>query len=435
MQISVEKRDGLEHCMTIELPAEAFEQAVDKRLAYIARTVKMSGFRQGKVPMRIVKSQYGGQAKTEALDEAVQKSLPEAFAKEDIRPAGAPSVEFLPLEEGKGPKYLVTFEVMPEVKVADMSGVKIEIANAEIADADIDKTIDRIREQRQEWSEVDRAAKDGDQVIVDFVGTKDGVAFDGGSSNKVPLVLGSGSFIKDFETGVVGAKAGEVRNIDAAFPEDYGNKELAGQTVQFEVTVGAVMESVLPELNDELVKQLGVEEGTVEALRTQVKENMERELKNGLREATKTNVMNALLENNKFDLPQVMIKEESKRLADQMKNMMAQQGVPMPNDTPMDPEIYRDQAERRVSLGLLMSELISQEGIVAADDKVREAVEEIAAPYEDPQEIISHYYGDQNRLAEIQAVVMEQAVVDWVLDKAKTVENKTNFDEIMQGRT
>jgi trigger factor len=396
--------------------------------------VKIPGFRPGKVPMRIIKSQYGSQATKEAMDEAVQSSLYEAFSKENLRPAGAPSVEFLPLEEGKGPKYAVTFEIMPEVELADMSGTKIEMPVAEITEEDIDKTIERIRGQRQEWKEVERAAKDGDQVIVDFVGSRDGVPFEGGTGNKVPLVVGSGQFISDFEKGVDGAKAGDVRNIDATFPEDYGNKELAGQTVQFEITVGSVMESVLPEINDDFVKTLGVEEGTVEALRTQVKENMERELKGVIRETIKTNVMDALIEKNKIDLPQVMIKDEMQHLAEQMVNMMAQQGVPMPKDKPMDPEIYRDQAERRVSLGLLMSELIGKEGIVASDEKVREAVEEIAAPYEDPKEIIDHYYGDQNRLAEVQAVVMEQAVVDWVLEKAETVENKTNFDEIMQSR-
>jgi len=435
MQISVEKRDGLEHRMTVELPAEGFEQTVENRLANLARTVKMPGFRPGKVPLRIVKSQYGAQAQKEALDEAVQSSLYEAFNKENLRPAGAPSVEFLPLEEGKGPKYAVTFEVMPEVELADISGARIEIPVAEITEADVDKTIDRIREQRQEWKEVERAAKDGDQVIVDFVGTKDGVAFEGGTGSKVPLVIGSGRFISDFEKGVEGASAGDVRNIDATFPEDYGNKELAGQTVQFEITVGAVMESVLPEVTDDFVKELGVEEGTVEALRTQVKENMERELKSVTREITKTNVMDALIEKNKLDLPQVMVKEEMQRLAKQMENMLAQQGIPMPKDKPMDPELYREQAERRVTLGLLMSELVNKEGIVAADDKVREAVEEIAAPYEDPQEIIDHYYGDRNRLAEVQAVVMEQAVVDWVLERAETVENKTTFEEIMQSRS
>lgn len=247
-------------------------------------------------------------------------------------------------------------------------------------------------------------------------------------------MLGSGSFISDFEKGVEGAKAGEVRNIDATFPEDYGNKELAGQTVQFEVTVGAVMESVLPEVNDDFVKQLGVEEGTVEALRTQVKENMERELKGVLREVTKTNVLDALIEKNNIELPQVMVQQEMEALAKQMESMMAQQGVPMPKGTPMDPEMYREQAERRVTLGLLMSEVAGKESIIASDEKVREAVEEIAAPYENPQEIIDYHYSDQNRLAQVQAVVMEQAVVDWVLEKAETVENKTNFDEIMQSR-
>lgn len=432
MQISVEKRDGLERCMTVELPVETFEQAVQNRLKNLARSVKLDGFRPGKVPLNVVKKRFGAQVQREAMEEAVQTSLYEAFDKQDLHPAGAPNIEFSPLEPGKGPKYTVTFEVIPDIKLADMASAKVETPVVEISDADVDSTIERIRGQRQEWHDVERAATDGDRATIDFIGKKDGVAFAGGEGKQVPVVLGANQFIADFEKAIEGTRAGDDKTFDASFPADYANKELAGETVQFTIQVGAVAESVLPEVNDEFAKLMGVEVGTVDAFRDQVKENMQRELKQIVREMLKTNVMDALLDKNPLDLPQVMINEESQRLADKMSQMLAQQGVPMPADKPMNPDLYKEQAVRRVSLGLIMSELVKQESLIAGEDKVRAAVEEIAEPYEDPQEIINHYYGDKSRLAEVEAMVLEQAVVDWVLEKAEAVEKQISFEEIMQ---
>jgi len=433
MQVSVEKRDGLERCMTVELPVEDFEKAVDNRLKHLARTVKMDGFRPGKVPMSVVKTRLGGQARKEALDEAIQSSLYQAMGQENLRPAGAPQVEFLPLEEGKGPKYAVTFEIMPELTLSDMKSAKVETPVVDITDADIDTTIDRIREQHKDWKDVKRKSKNDDQVTIDFVGKLDGLAFDGGTGNDVQVVLGAGQFIPDFEKGLKGMKAGEEGVIDATFPEEYGNKDLAGKTVQFETTIKSVGEPVLPEVDEDFVKKLGVDGGSVDALREQVKDNMERELAQVVREITKSNVMDAIIAEHELEIPQVMVNDEIKRLAEQTRQMFAQQGVPMP-DAPIDNSLYQDQAVRRVSLGLVMSEIVSKNELAATPDKIRAAVEEIAAPYEQPEEIINYYYADKARLGEIEAVVLEQGVVDWVLERAETVEKKETFDALMASR-
>lgn len=434
MQISVEKRDGLERRMTVELPEEDFEKAVQNRLQQIARTVKIDGFRPGKVPLSLVKKRFSNEARKEALEEAVQSSLYQAMEQENLRPAGAPQVEFLPLEEGKGPQYAVVFEVMPELVLSDMKSVDVETPVVDITDTNIDTTIDRIREQRKDWNDVTRKSKDGDQVTIDFIGKLDDVAFDGGTGTDVKVVLGAGQFIPDFEKGLKGVKAAEEKLIDATFPEEYGNKDLAGKSVQFETTIKAVSEPVLPEVDEDFVKALGVEGGSVEALRDQVKENMTRELDQVVREITKTNVMDAIIAQHKLELPEVMVNDEIKRLAEQTQQMLAQQGIPpMPEGT-SDTALYRDQAVRRVTLGLVMSEIVSNNDLVASADKVRTAVEEIAAPYEKPEEVVNYYYADKSRLAEIEAVVLEQNVVNWVLEQAKIVEKKEEFEVLMASR-
>ncbi|MGD8999777.1 MAG: trigger factor [Granulosicoccaceae bacterium] len=431
MQVSVEKSEGLERRVKVELPAEMFEQAVERRLKNLAGRVKIPGFRPGKVPMKIVRQQYGVQAKQEAIDEAVQSSLYEAITSEDLRPAGAPTVEVLPLEEGKGPIYTATFEVYPEVTIADMSSVSIEKQVAEVTDADVDKVIDRLRAQRTEFVEVDRAASEADQILIDFVGKKDGVPFAGGEGKNVPLVMGAGRFIADFEKNLDGARAGEEKTFDATFPEDYANKELAGQTVQFDVTVLKVSEPKLPEVDEDFVKSFGVTEGTEEALRAQVRKNMERELKVAMRMATKNQVLDALLAQHNIDLPRAMVANEIQQLAAQMHEELKRQGVPVPDNAPVQEELYREQAERRVALGLIMSELVAKEQLAPTPEAVRALVEEIAEPYEKPEEMIKWYYEDKNRLAEIEAVALEQAVVDWVLDKAKVTEKQASFEDLV----
>jgi len=433
MQISVEKRDGLERRMTVELPQEDFEKAVQNRLQQIARTAKIDGFRPGKVPLSVIKKRFSNEARKDALEEAVQSSLYQAMNQEKLRPAGPPQVEFLPLEDGKGPKYAVVFEILPEVTLSDMKSAEIETPVVDITEANIDATIDRIRDQRKEWNDVKRKSKDGDQVTIDFVGKLDDVAFDGGTGTDVKVVLGAGQFIPDFEKGLQGVKAGEESVIDATFPEEYGNKDLAGKTVKFETTIKAVSEPVLPEVNEELVKALGVE-GTVEDFREQVKGNMTREVEQVVREITKTNVMDAIIAQHELELPAVMVNDEIKRLAEQTAQMFAQQGMPPMPEGSINDDVYRDQAVRRVSLGLIMSEIVGKNKLVATPEKVRKAVEEIAAPYEKQEEVINYYYADKNRLGEVEAVVLEQNVVDWVLEQAKTIEKKEEFEALMASR-
>ena len=431
MQVSVEKSEGLERRVTVEIPADDYEKAVESRLKNLAGQVKIPGFRQGKVPMKIVRQQYGAQAYKEAIDDAIQSSLYEAITSEELRPAGSPSVEVQPMEEGKGPVYIATFEVYPEITLSDMKGVKIEQPSAEVSDDDTAKVIDRLRTQRTEFVEVDRAAKEADQVTIDFVGKKDGVPFDGGEGKNMPLVLGAGQFIADFEKAIDGTKTGDEKTFDATFPEDYSAKDLAGQTVQFDIKVNKVAEPKLPEMTEEFIKSFGIEAGTEEALREQVADNMKRELTAAIRSAGKNNVMNALVEQHKIDLPKALVDQEISHLAAQMRENMKQQGIDLPGDLPVQPELYKEQAERRVSLGLIMSEIVNKENLSATPEAVRKLVEEIAEPYEDPEEIINWYYSDKKNLGEIEAVAIEQAVVDWVLDKAEVVENKTDFESLV----
>lgn len=431
MQVSVEKSEGLERRVKVELPADMFEQAVERHLKKLGGRARVPGFRPGKVPMKILRQQYGMQAKQEAFDEAVQSTVYEAIQKENLRPAGAPMIEVSPLEEGKGPSYTAVFEVMPEISLADLAGVNIEKQVAEVTDKDIDKVIDRLRAQRTSFVEVDRAAKQADQVIIDFVGKRDGVPFAGGEGKNVPLVLGAGRFIKDFETSLDGVKAGEEKTIDATFPADYANKELAGQTVQFDIKVQKVSEPSLPEVNEEFVKSFGVSEGTEQALRDQVRKNMEREAKVAMRQAVKHQVMDALLAAHQVDLPKAMVDNEIRHLAAQMREELKRQGVPVPDKAPQHDELYREQAQRRVALGLIMSELVAKEGIASTPEKVRAFVEEIAEPYEQPAEMVNWYYEDRNRLADIEAVALEQAIVDWVLDKVKVAEKHVEFEELV----
>ena len=427
MQISVEKTEGLGRRMTVELPAERVEDAVKKRLMSLARTAKVAGFRPGKVPMRIMENKYGPQVRGEVISEAVQSSLHEALVKEQLNPADFPNVELMPLEPGKGPKYTATFEIYPEVAVTDLDGVEVERPSAEVTDEDVEKTLDVIRMQNMEYLPVDREARDGDQVVVDFKGSVDGAAFAGGEGKDVPIVLGAKRFIADFETNLVGVKAGETKTIDATFPEDYGNKDLAGKTAQFEVTVGSVNAPELPELDDAFAARFGVTDGGIDALKQEVRLNMQREMEQVVKESVKRQVSDVLVERHEVSLPKVMVDKEIQRLIEQTRRAMGQN-----RDVPLAPDLFREQAERRVVLGLVMAEIMKQNQLKVDAERVRTAVENIAASYEHPEEVIAWYYADRSRLADIEAMVMEDAVIDWVLGRATLTEKPTTFDELVR---
>ncbi len=427
MQVSVEATGGLERRMTVEVPDERVQGEVEKRLQQLARTTRIKGFRPGKVPMKVIRSQYGQQVRQEVVGEVLQASFYEAVTQEKLQPAGAPRIEPNSLDAGKALSYTAVFEVMPEVEPASFEGVEIEKPAAEVADADIDNMLETLRKQNTEWKAVEREAKEGDRVVADFKGTIDGEEFKGNSGTDVPVTLGSGRMIEGFEKGLDGAKAGDERTLDLTFPEDYAYKEVAGKPVQFTVTVKAVEEAQLPELNDEFAKRFGMD--NVESLRQEVRDNMERELKQTLKSRVKQQVMDKLVELNAVEVPKALIENESQALLEQMRrNMHVPQGKQSPD---LSPSMFEDQAKRRVTLGLILAEIIKRNELKADPAKVRESVDTIAASYERPQEVVDWYYGDKRRLGDVESVVLEESVVEWALAQAKVTEKSMSFDEIM----
>ncbi len=427
MQVSVETTKGLERRMTVSIPEEQVSEGVQSRLKRLARTVKLSGFRPGKVPMKIVQQQYGSDVRREVVGDLMQSTFYEAVTQEKLAPAGMPTLEPKSMEIGAGLEYVATFEVLPEVKPAKLDGVKIDKPVVEVTEADVDVVIETIRKQKVDWKEIKRAAKDGDRVTIDFHGTVDGEDFGGNKGEGMPVILGEGRMIKGFEEGLKGAKSGVDLTLDLTFPEDYGSDDVAGKPVQFAIKVKTVEEAVLPEVTDELAKDFGIEAGTVEGLRAEVRQNMERELGLRLAAKIKQNVMDKLVEINKIDIPKALIEEEAKRMAAQMQQQMGEQlkGTELPG------AMFEEQANKRVALGLLLSEMISENEFKAEPDKLRARVEEIASTYDKPEDVVNYYYSDKKRLAELESLVLEDTVVDWVLQQAKVNELKTSFDEIM----
>ncbi len=429
MQVSVETTNGLERRMTVELPVERIDDEVQNRLKQMSRSAKVKGFRPGKVPHKVLAQQYGAQIRDEVVGELIQSSYFEAVSKESLQPAGMPSIEPKINEAGKNLEYTATFEVMPEVTLADVSGAKLEKRVAEVSDADLEKMMETLLKQRATWEAVDRAAAEGDRLNIDFKGTIDGEEFSGNSGENVPVTIGAKRMIEGFEEGMVGAKAGDELTLDLSFPEEYPHKEVAGKPVQFAVKVNSVEESKLPVLDEEFAKSFGIGDGSLESLHQEVRQNMEREMKQALTEGNKQAVMDKLVELNPIEVPQALVESEAENLKQQMQQQMhipdGKSGVELDNG------MFREQAQRRVSLGLILSELIKSKGLKADEDKVRAKVDELAATYEEPQQVIDWYYGDKSRLSQVESLVLEDAVVDWVFEQADVTEKSGSFDEVM----
>lgn len=429
MQVSVEATSSLQRRMTVEVPAERIAGEVASRLQRMARTAKVKGFRPGKVPMKVVEQQYGKQVRDEVVGEVIQTTYFEAINQQKLQPASMPTIESVSGEEGQNLQYAAVFEVMPEVALASMSGAKLEKVTAEVTDADLDKMIENLRKQRTEWKEVSRKAKDGDRLSVDFSGTIEGKEFAGNAGKNVPVTLGAGRMIDGFEKGLIGAKAGDEVVLDLQFPEEYGNKEVAGKPVQFQITVNKVEEAQLPEVNEEFAKGFGVGDGSLEALRAEVRKNMERELKQGLEGKNKQAVMDALLELNKLEVPAALIDNEAETLKQQM---MQQMQIPKGKEgVNLDAELFKGEAEKRVTLGLLLGEAIRANELKVESDILKAKVEEIASTYEKPEEVVRWYYGDKNRLSQIENLLLEDTVVEWAFSQAKVSEKKSSFDEVV----
>lgn len=429
MQVSVESGEGLERRLLVDLPAERVEGEVDKKLAELAKTVRLDGFRPGKVPARVVKQRFGDQVRQEVYGDLIQASFYEAANDSELMPVGDPSIDLRDAAEEGGLSYTATFQIMPQISLGDLSGREVVKPVAEVTEADVDEMIDKLRKQRTEWVDVDRAAQDGDTVHIDFKGLVDGEAFEGGSAENVPLVLGSGSMIDGFEAGLLGARAGDERTVEVTFPEDYRAEHLAGKPATFEIKVLRVAEPKLPEIDEDFVREFGVDEGTEEALRAEVRSNMESELEQRLKGMLKDNVMAVLREVNPLDIPDAMVKQEAERMKQQAVQDMQARGQQSSLDLPAS--IFEDQARTRVHLGLLVGEIIDKNGLKAEESALRETIERLAQSYEDPQEVVDYYMNNPEQRSSIENLVLEDRVVEWLMDQVEVNEDKRTFSDVM----
>lgn len=425
MQVSVETGEGLERKLTITVPADHIDQKVEAKLKTIASRVKMDGFRPGKVPMSVVRQQHLGNAKSEVMTDVIETSYREAIVQEKLRPAGMPAISDVKLEDDQPFEYVATLEVYPEVTLAPVDKLTIEKDVASVADTDIDAMIETLCKQRVTWKEVKRKSKDGDQITVDFTGYIGDEAFEGGSAKDVPVVIGSNSMIPGFEEQLIGKKKDEDGELKVNFPDDYQAADLAGKEARFDITVKAVSEPVVPELDAEMAKSLGVEDGDVEKLKSDIRNNMERELKNNVEGMFKARVMDAIVDANEVLVPKALIDEEINHMIEQMKQQ-GQASDNMPRDT------FESDATRRVKLGLLISKVIEENDIKLDKKVVQEKIISAASAYDEPQQYINHYNENQQAMASVEALVLEEMVVDWIAERATVNETNKSFDEVMK---
>ncbi|MFT4615553.1 MAG: trigger factor [Bacteroidia bacterium] len=431
MQVSIETTSGLERRLTVGVPADRVDIEVSNRLQKAAKTVRLPGFRPGKVPMTVMRQRFGDGIRQEVLGEVMSQSFQEAVMQEKLRPAGQPSIEPRNLEAGKDLEYVATFEVFPEVDIADMKDFPVERPVAEVQPEDVDNIIEVFRKQQGDWGEVERAAAEGDRVNIDYAGTRDGEEFEGGSATDSDLELGSGRMIPGFEDGIVGLKGGEQKTLSLSFPDEYHNADLQGAAVEFAITVNRIEELVPAEANEELFAKYGVEEGGEEKFRSEVSDNMARELKNAVQTKVKQQVMDSVLEaHSNLEVPRALVQQEIGALRNQMfQQFGGAGGQDMDLNSLLPDEMFTENAERRVKLGLIMAEIISRNELRADADKVREVIEEMASTYQDPQEVIEHYYGNQQQLSAVESSILEEQVVEKLLESANITEKQCSYQD------
>jgi len=424
MQVEVTS-NGLERRLTVALPAEQYDQEIVNRLKSLSQKVRVDGFRAGKVPLRVVEQRWGGSVRQEVRDELANSSFYEAINQEKLRPAGMPHFEFQPEEPGAGLKYTATFEVYPDFEIKIPDKFKIEQPTATITDADIDKMVETLRKQRQTWETVARSAQEGDRVVMDFHGTLDGKDFPGNSAKEYAVVLGSGTLLSEFDSNLVGLNAGDDKGFDIEFPKDYHAQELAGKQVHFDVKIHSVAEAKLPELNEEFFKSYGVQDGGVEAFRAEIKATMQRELDQAVKTQVKRQVMDALMAANPIDVPKVLVDEELARVKEQAG------GAGPAADDLESGNALEERARQRVVLGLIIAEIVKKNQFKAAPEKVRAAVDAIAAAYERPEEVVAWYYARRDRLGNVEALVLEDQAAEWLTQQAEAIEKPVSFDELV----
>jgi trigger factor len=433
MQINVEATGNLERRMRVEIPEERVQSQVDDRLRSMTRTLRISGFRPGKVPFKVVARQYGNRVREEVVTEMVRTSFQDALAQEDLRLAGNLVIEPFPTKPGEGVTYTAVFEIYPEIHVA-AQGFKIIRPVSRITEADVDRMLETLQKQRKRWEVVERPAETGDRVIVDVTGTLNGIEIAGVRGSRVPMEIGSGKLLKSFEERLVGAKAGDVRSLDITYSEDHQDRELAGKTVHFEVTVQAVEAGRLPEINEELARSFGIHEGGIEGFRGEITKNMERELHNVVQASIKQQIMEALLAANPIELPKALVESEIHVLQDLHRKELLSWGVKAEKISLLPPEKYEAQARQRVALQLLVGELIKTHGITADPAAVRAKAESLASTFQEPQRVIQWYYEDESHLLPLESAVLEDEVVNWILAQAEVVDQETSFDELLNTR-
>lgn len=432
---TLETLGSLERRLSFTVAASEVDPQVAQRLRRIAQTARMPGFRPGKVPLKMIEQSYGPQTYAEVLGDAVSKKLSQAIDEHKLRVAGEPKIERQAAQQAADADagalgFVATFEVFPEVSLGDPSQCTVQRFACEVTDAEVDRTIEVLRKQRVQWVPADRAAADGDRVTIDFVGTLDGTAFEGGSGSDFSFVLGEGKMLPDFENGVRGASAGQERRVPVAFPADYGSEQLAGKTAEFTITIKRVEAPQLPEVDAEFAKSLGVEDGSIERMRADVKSNLEREVRQRVRARTKAAAMDALPQLAQIDVPRSLVTAESQRMADSMREDLTKRGMDVKN-MPIPADAFTEQADKRVRLGLIVGEIVRQKGLQPKPDQIRAQIEEFAQSYENPAEVIRWYFSDKSRLADVEAMVIEQNVVDWLLANARVEDRTLSFDELM----
>jgi len=432
MSVTVETLENLERKVIVSLAWADINAETDKRLKQTQRRVKIDGFRPGKAPLKMVASMYGASAQNEVINELVQRAFYDIAVSENLKVAGFPRFEGVEEQDDKDSlKIAAIFEVFPEVSIGDLSASEIEKVTSEVGDAEVEKTVEILRKQRTRFNHVDRAAQNSDRVIIDFEGKIDGEPFAGGSSKNYAFVLGSGQMLPEFEAGIAGMKAGESKDVEVNFPEDYHGKDVAGKTAVFTITLNNVSEATLPEVDAEFAKALGIADGDVAKMREEVKKNVAREVERRTQEQTKESVMEALLKAVELQVPNALVNDEAARLAEEMKQNFVNQGMANAGQVNLPADMFKEQAHRRVALGLILAKLVEENKLEPTEEQIKAVVANFAESYEDPQEVIDWYYADASRLQGPISLAVESNVVNFVLGKAKVTEKTLSFDEVM----
>jgi len=433
MDVAIENTGAIGRRMTIKVPAEQLDGAVTAKLNRLAKTAKIAGFRPGKVPMKVIESRFADQALAEAADELISRSYFSALTEKELDAAGPPAIEPKTMARGQDLEFVADFEIFPDVTKTDLKGVAIERQHCEVKDEDIDRTIDTLRQHRTAYTAAEKTAGTDDQVTIDFEGRVDGEVFQGGEAKDYAVVLGKGALLADFESALMNAKAGDDLTIALTFPEDYPGTEVAGKAAEFSVKVKEVAAPEVPEIDEAFIKTFGIEDGSVEAFRTEIRTSLERERDQRARMKVRETVLDALMKDNEFEVPTALVDEEINRSIQAVRQQLQQRGLPQ--DGPIDRANYLDEAYRRVRLGLAMHGVVKRLEIKPDADRVRERVMEMGSSYSDPEQFTKWYFEDKSRLAQIEAVVVEEQAVDALLAEATVTDATVSFEEFMRPET